>query len=263
MVNRKSTEKRVQGGVASSDVTHSAWIGGNEFVFPAILDLHVRVGARIADVTFGRGVFWKLVDRSRYVVLASDLSLDDDVPSVFPDLVITSGIDFASLPYDSCSLDAVVLDPPYMEGFYRDDALSRAGQGSHRSFSRAYSSGSETVGNRTSGRLAWQDRVVDAYRVAGREAWRVLSDNGVFIVKCQDAVSANLQRLAHVELITHFEAVGFYCKDLFVVVRPAKPGMSRVKTQVHARKNHSYFLVFTKLQKKSPVVSCSVCRDDQ
>ena len=48
----------------------------------------------------------------------------------------------------------------------------------------------------------------------------------------------------HVELITHFEARGFYTKDLFVVVRTNKPSMSRVLTQVHARKNHSYFLVF-------------------
>ena len=66
----------------------------------------------------------------------------------------------------------------------------------------------------------------------------------MFIVKSQDEVSANRQRLTHVELIKHFEGLDFYCKDLFVVVRQNKPGMSRMKKQVHARKSHSYFLVF-------------------
>ncbi len=35
-------------------------------------------------------------------------------------------------------------------------------------------------------------------------------------------------------------------EDLFVVVRKNKPGVSRILRQVHARKNHSYFLVFRK-----------------
>jgi len=68
----------------------------------------------------------------------------------------------------------------------------------------------------------------------------------VFIVKCQDEVSANTQHLTHVELINHFAKLGFYTKDLFVVVRPNRPCVSRIKRQVHARKNHSYFLVLVK-----------------
>jgi hypothetical protein len=35
-------------------------------------------------------------------------------------------------------------------------------------------------------------------------------------------------------------------EDLFVVMRMNKPGVSRMLRQVHARKNHSYFLVFRK-----------------
>jgi len=84
------------------------------------------------------------------------------------------------------------------------------------------------------------------YLLAGMEAYRVLAPKGMFIVKCQDEVSANKQRLTHVELITAFESLGFYTKDLFVLVRPNKPGMSRLIKQEHARKNHSYFLVFQK-----------------
>ena len=79
------------------------------------------------------------------------------------------------------------------------------------------------------------------------EARRVLKPNGVLIVKCQDEVSANRQRLTHVEIINRYEANGFYTKDLFVVVRRNRPAVSRLKKQAHARKNHSYFLVFVKL----------------
>jgi hypothetical protein len=72
----------------------------------------------------------------------------------------------------------------------------------------------------------------------------------VLIVKCQDEVSANKQRLTHVEIITAYEALGFYTKDLFVLLRSNRPGISRLKTQVHARKNHSYFIVFQNTKTK-------------
>ena len=48
------------------------------------------------------------------------------------------------------------------------------------------------------------------------------------------------------ELVERFVETGFVVEDLFVVVRTNSPGVSRVVRQVHARKNHSYFLVFWK-----------------
>ena len=84
---------------------------------------------------------------------------------------------------------------------------------------------------------------------AAVEAYRVLRPGGVYIVKCQDEVCANKQRLTHVELINHLTGLGFIIDDLFVVVRRGKPGVSRMVRQVHARKNHSYFLVFKKGKK--------------
>ncbi len=43
-----------------------------------------------------------------------------------------------------------------------------------------------------------------------------------------------------------YNNLGFIAEDLFVVVRTNNPGVSRMVKQVHARKNHSYFLVFWK-----------------
>ena len=67
---------------------------------------------------------------------------------------------------------------------------------------------------------------------------------------CMDEVNANKQHLTHVELINEYERYGFYTKDLFVIVRTNRPGVSRMKKQVHARKNYSYFLVFVKPKAK-------------
>ena len=133
-----------------------------------------------------------------------------------------------------------------MEGFFRNNGTRKAGAGTHNTFRNHYSNGHESPGS--SGRK-WHAAVVDLYEEGGREAHRVLRDNGVFVVKCQDEVSANRQNLTHVEIINAYAATGFFCKDLFVVVRPNRPGMSRVLKQVHARKNHSYFLVFVKIPK--------------
>lgn len=224
-----SSDKRVQGGVATSDVVMSAYIEGNAEVFPKILALHVPEGSRIADVTFGTGVFWKNIDVTKYDLLTSDIS---------------TGVDCRELPYENESLDALVLDPPYMEGLLRANKEHKAGNGAYSAFREYYSNGDET-----SPGPKWHAAVTDLYFKAGAEASRVLKENGVLIVKCQDEVSANRQWLTHVEIINHYEQLGFYTRDLFVVVRTNKAGISRLLKQVHARKNHSYFLVFVKIPK--------------
>jgi tRNA G10 N-methylase Trm11 len=206
----------------------SAYVAGNAEVFPEVLKLHVPLGARIADVTYGKGVFWRNVSDAAYDVLGTDLK---------------TGTDCTDLPYPDASIDAVVLDPPYMEGLFRGSTSHLAGSGSHGAFRASYSNGQTTPNG-----PKYHDAVLDLYYRAGSEAKRILKPNGVFIVKCQDEVSANRQRLTHVELINHFEAQGFYTKDLFVVMRRNRPAVSRLVKQVHARKSHSYFLVFVNVR---------------
>jgi hypothetical protein len=250
-VSKKATKsKRVAGGRPTTDLVFSAYTADNSQVFPRILGLHVPKGAVIADVTYGMGVFWKSVPAGEYSVLGSDISLKKglQVPTY---IKLRDKVDCRSLPYADTSLNCVVLDPPYMEGLYRSSEANLAGDGSHSAFRRHYSSGKTTQDG-----PKWHDAVVDVYMRAGREAYRCLTDNGFCIVKCQDEVSANKQRLTHVEIITGYESLGFYTKDLFVVVRQNKAGVSRLIKQEHARKMHSYFLVFQKRKVKlSSVVS--------
>lgn len=230
-----SRRRRTQSGQATADVVHSAMVGGNADLFPQILALHVPDGAVVADVTYGQGVFWRKVPPGRYRLLASDLK---------------TGTDFRALPHADSSLDALVLDPPYLEGLLRGKRETRGGQGSHGALRTFYASGEETAGN-GSGR--WHQAVLDLYLAAAVEARRCLRDHGIFIVKCQDEVSANRQELTHVQLVTGFAELGFYARDLFVLVRPNRPGVARLLKQVHARKNHSYFLVFQKVPEGTPV----------
>jgi hypothetical protein len=212
--------------VATSELVYTAHVGTNEDVFPAIMNLHVGSGAVVADVTHGRGIFWKRVAPDRYRVLPTD---------------IKTGVDCRKLPYECATIDCVVLDPPYMEGLYRRATSQLAGGGTYAAFRSTYSNGQRTLSG-----PKYHDAVLDLYFGAGREAFRVLKAGGVLIVKCQDEVSANTQRLTHVEIIGEYARIGFRAKDLFVLVRPNRPAVSRLVRQAHARKNHSYFLVFVK-----------------
>jgi len=240
--------RRVQGGVASNEGVVSAYVAENAKVFASVASLHLPEGSIVADLTYGKGVFWKQIPQGLYHLRFSDIDakVDRDVRHNVP---VQTGVDSRALPYEDSSLDGAVFDPPYMEGLFRSSENHLSGHGTHSAFRLAYSNGKPKPHlEQGAPQPKWHDAVTDLYLKSGLEAYRVLKPGGVFVVKCQDEVSANKQRLTHVEIISAYESLGFYTKDLFVVVRKNRPVISRLKKQVHARKNHSYFLVFQKLR---------------
>lgn len=206
-------------GVATNDLVLSSYIGTNDEVFPHVLSLYVSPGSVVADVTYGKGVFWRQVPKNAYRLVTSDLS---------------TGTDCRSLPHESDTIDCVVFDPPYM---HTPGGTAHVG---HQNFEGYYQN------NVASSEKKYHEAVLDLYFTAAAEAFRVLKAGGVYIVKCQDEVCANRQRLTHVEIINELTTMGFVVEDLFVVMRNGRPGVSRILTQAHARKNHSYFIVFLK-----------------
>lgn len=215
----KAPRKR-PAGAPTTDLVLSVTRGTSADLFPEILKLHVPEGSRVADTTHGRGVFWRNVPTGRYELLATDLM---------------DGVDARALPYVDGSIDAGVFDPPWLAA----SSGQTHGSGETAAFETYYRNN-----QRSDGPLKYMDAILALYYDAAVEARRVLRPGGVYIVKCQDEVHANRQYMLHVDIIVGLRAMGFECVDLFVLVRTNRPGVSRLVRQAHARKAHSYFLVF-------------------
>lgn len=234
-VDNESLEDPNSDLVDENETILSSYVATNSNVFPKVLQLHVEEGAKIADVTYGKGVFWENIPEGRYEVYRTDID-----PKKSPDSPDGEGVDCRDLPYNDDSLDVVVLDPPYAEGYYRRNESHLAGNGSHSKFRSNYSNGEAY-----DGAPKYHKAVLAVYFDAGREAKRVLRDDGVFIVKVGDEVSSNTQELTHIQITNFYEQkLQFYTKDLFVVERHGTPTTPGVNKQVHARKNHSFFMVY-------------------
>lgn len=197
--------------------------GTNADLFPDILRLYIEEQADILDMTYGNGVFWRRVRTGRYNVTKNDQ--DSDRGDVH--------YDFRHLPASwNETYDAVVFDPPYLYtgGFNTlRDSIDRG----YRNRERAQSG------------IHGVAAVHQMYALGFIEAYRVLKRKGVFIVKCMDQVMSGKQTWMHTEMQRLAEILGFKVKDLFVMVANGTPTM-RHTIQKHARRNHSYFLVFIK-----------------
>ena len=212
--------KQVDYGVDVDDDLNTV-CKSNDERFARIVRLYTRPGDTIVDPTYGNGVFWKKVDKSKFTVLATDLKRD--------------GIDMRSLPYKDGSVDMVVNDPPYRytpkTNVKQDDV---PGHGKVDGLYNLQAAGLINV-----------QAVLNLYYEAMGEAKRVLKDGGFLVVKCQDTVQSSRNILVHNLLIKKAEELGYACRDLLIVITKS-PTKTRWNMQRHLRKAHSYFLVFRK-----------------
>jgi Flp pilus assembly pilin Flp len=93
----------VQGLGTKLKSTFTAVQGDNADLMERIAALYFKPGFRIADVTYGKGVFWRNIDTTQYDFHPSDLKTCP-----------TAAFDFRRLPYRSGTFDVVALDPPYV-----------------------------------------------------------------------------------------------------------------------------------------------------
>jgi hypothetical protein len=209
--------QEVDAGRPNADgVGHISWASSNEEMFARILDLYARPGMTIADVTYGKGTFWKLTDTSAYDFRPTDA---------------TMGVDCRVLPYEADSLDVLVFDPPYRY-------VERRTVDSHTH--EQYQLESLRFEQRPG-----IDGVLDLYRDGIAEAGRVVKRGGFLVVKCQDTAGDGKQTWMHDHVMGYCEASGFTPVDLAVVVIPSPPP-TRWKIQRSLKKAHSYFIVARK-----------------
>ena len=194
--------------------------GINSDLIKSVSDFYIKDGDTVADVTYGKGVFWRKVDLNRINLLKTDI------------MTVEPPVDFRNLPYAEGSIDHVVFDPPYM-----------------------HTPGKPMVDERyqnsnTTSKMYHTDIMQELYKKGMIEAYRVMKENGFLFVKCQDEVESGYQRWSHIEIYDIAKQMGFYGKDFFVLKPPSNPGIQN-KNQQHARKNHSYLWVFQKLNEKT------------
>ena len=215
------------GDVSNPPSVLSVVNGSNADLIEHIAPLYIPDNAVVRDVTWGKGAFWAKVDTSRFTVQGSDIA--DHIGG--HDGVIKA--DFTNLPDEDESADIVVLDPPYVHT-----------PGKHMTNAR-YNNEATTTG-------MYHRDIRELYKRGMSEAWRVTKYGGQLWVKGKDEVESGVQCWSHAELREDAESLGFYARDLFILVPKSRTSMNRWNKQLHARKVHSFLWVFDKkVPKKS------------
>jgi len=186
-----------------------------------IIQLHCPEGFEL-DPTYSTGQFYKNIKKPKH-----RFDINPQIEGVLK-------ADCISLPLENLSIKSIMFDPPFIAGIPTSTAkkgIISSRFGSYKSIPR-------------------KDGLWEMYRKALEEFNRILKYDGILVIKCQDTISDGNQFLSHVELINYAYSLGFYPKDLFVLLAKHRI-IKKYPTQKHARKYHSYFLVLIK--KKSPV----------
>ena len=187
----------------------SAICGNNAELMENVSRLWIKDDDVIADVTFGRGVFWRRLAEPAH---CHDLKSD--------------GVNCCNLPHEDSSLDCVVLDPPYRPGH---GSKGFGGNG----MAKAYQLG----------KLDTINDVINLYGDAIREAFRVLRAGGRIMVKCQDMSYANRLHLVSLDVLREITETGFEMADQFLLVSKPNLKSGAWKRQERARRSHSILWV--------------------
>lgn len=190
-----------------------------------ILDLHVPEHKIDLDATYSKGNFYKNTG-------IEEPKFKFDIVPQLPDVKLG---DSRNLPLESNSLNCIMFDPPF---------LATTGKS-------LKSEENNNIINKRFGVYPNEKELHQFYIDSLIESYRLLKDKGILIFKCQDKISSGKQYMSHVFIMNEATKIGFYPKDLFVLLAKNRLVADwQVKNQKNARKFHSYFWVFEKTNKK-------------
>lgn len=177
-----------------------------------IMLLHNQGQPIEADVTYSSGRFWTGLPGPRFKFDLMPQS-SDVIPA-----------DARHLPLCNNCLQSLMFDPPFVVAPSPKPGIIRDRFSCYPNVSALWSFYGESI----------------------KEFARILKPDGILIFKCQDIISGGKQHFSHVEIVNLAHASGFDALDLFVLVRYNVVWSPNMEHQQHARKNHSYYLVFKK-----------------
>ncbi len=207
----RPTPTRSGGSGGRSDDVVSVVTGSNADLIREASRLWIPDGAKVVDLSYGRGVFWAKTDTTRFQLTSNDIATEAEWNE-----------DYTALPFADDSYDVAVIDPPYSH-----DSTTTATAGRYRGEPRSH------------------EAIMDDYAAAMAEANRIVVPNGKLFVKAQDEVSSSAQRWSHIEIYDTAAKLGMEAVDLFVLVPDATTPGGRWETQHHARKVHSFMWVMS------------------
>ena len=166
------------------------------------------------DPTYSKGNFYKDVPEPKHKLDLHPQSSD----------VLEA--DSRQLPFNSSSVGSIIFDPPFIGA-----SIKNGKPGIIKSRFGYYKNVPEL----------WR-----FYRASLDEFHRILKPEGILVFKCQDTIENSKQYLSHLEIINYAYGVGFYPLDIFILVAKNRLMSPSQSVQQHARKYHSYFVVFKK-----------------
>ena len=163
----------------------------------AILEIHNNGNLKIdLDPMFFKGNFYKgkIPKPNWYYDINESLCADDDINK-------PSCGDARNLYWHKDeSMSSIILDPPFMFG-------------GHGKQDKYYSS-------KTHGIMTWEE-LKKLYKDILKEAYRLLKVGGLLIFKCQDYTD-NKTTMTHCLVYNWATQIGFYAKDIAILVKPNK-----------------------------------------
>lgn len=174
-----------------------------------------------ADLTYSTGHFWAGCELPPPAIRMDLLPAPPGAGFAGNTQAQNIQADLRRLPFLPGSITSVVVDPPFIH------APGKA----------------SIMGNRFSG-FPSQKALREMYEAAAVELCTAIAPHGLVVWKVQDIVESGKQVWNHIFVHDIFAARGWTMVDLFILTSKNRIQGHNHARQFHARKAHSYFLVF-------------------